>query len=163
MEQLQSHIWLKASSSMVKYFRISSYIRKPFLIYDFATAPLWISLYMKTILFSFLSVPPSHDISFYSYVSHVFGISCHLDLSCRLMSSPLTICLFFLPLGFSCSLMGSNVVHWLPYCLYGHFCILIASWPLLFILSPSSWGLSYVSERLSCPGRPMYSLLRSTV
>jgi hypothetical protein len=23
-----------------KYFRISSYIRKPFLIYDFATAPL---------------------------------------------------------------------------------------------------------------------------
>ncbi len=28
-----------------KYLRISSYIRKPFLIYDFATIPLWISLY----------------------------------------------------------------------------------------------------------------------
>jgi hypothetical protein len=28
-----------ASSYMIKYLRISSYIRKPFLIYDFATAP----------------------------------------------------------------------------------------------------------------------------
>ncbi len=41
---------------MGKYLRISSYIRKPFLIYDFATAPLWISLYMRKIWFSFLSV-----------------------------------------------------------------------------------------------------------
>ncbi len=56
MEQLQSHIWLTASSYMGKYFPISSYIRKPFLIYDFATAPLWISLYMRKILFYFLSV-----------------------------------------------------------------------------------------------------------
>jgi hypothetical protein len=54
MEQLQSNIWLTASSYMVKYLRISS--RKPFLIYDFATAPLWISLYMRKIFFSFLSV-----------------------------------------------------------------------------------------------------------
>jgi hypothetical protein len=29
MEQLQSHIWLTASSYLGKYFRISSYIRKP--------------------------------------------------------------------------------------------------------------------------------------
>jgi hypothetical protein len=36
--------------------RISSYIRKPFLIYDFVTAPLWISLYITKIWFSFLSV-----------------------------------------------------------------------------------------------------------
>ncbi len=34
MEQLQSHIWLTASSYMVKYLRISSYIRKPFIIYS---------------------------------------------------------------------------------------------------------------------------------
>jgi hypothetical protein len=34
---------------MGKYLRISSYIRKPFLIYDFATAPLLISLYMRKI------------------------------------------------------------------------------------------------------------------
>ncbi len=39
-----------------KYLRFSSYIRKPFLIYDFATAPIWISLYMRKIFFSFLSV-----------------------------------------------------------------------------------------------------------
>ncbi len=52
VEQLQSYIWLTASY-IGKYFRISSYIRKPFLIYDFATAPLWISLYMRKIWFSF--------------------------------------------------------------------------------------------------------------
>ncbi len=57
MEQLQSHIWLRASSDMGKYLRISSYIRKLFLIHnDFATAPLWISLYVRKILFYFLSV-----------------------------------------------------------------------------------------------------------
>ena len=31
--------WLKASSYTVKYLRISSYIRKPFLIYDFELIP----------------------------------------------------------------------------------------------------------------------------
>ncbi len=53
MEQLQSHIWLTASSYMGKYLCISSYIRKPFLIYDFATAQLWISLNVRRILRSF--------------------------------------------------------------------------------------------------------------
>jgi hypothetical protein len=28
-------------------------MRRPLVIYDFATAPFWISLYMRTILFSF--------------------------------------------------------------------------------------------------------------
>ncbi len=57
-ERLQSHIWLTASSyiPVFKYLRISSYIRKPLLIYDFATVPNWISLYLKKILFYFLSV-----------------------------------------------------------------------------------------------------------
>ncbi len=41
---------------MTKYLRIYSYIRKPFLIYDFATTPFWISLYTRKIVFSFLSV-----------------------------------------------------------------------------------------------------------
>jgi len=39
---------------MVKYLRISSYIRKPFLIYDFATDP--ILNFLSKILFSFPSV-----------------------------------------------------------------------------------------------------------
>jgi hypothetical protein len=56
MEKLQSHKWLTASSYMKKFFGISSYIRKPFFIYDLATAPLWISLFVRKILFSFLSV-----------------------------------------------------------------------------------------------------------
>ncbi len=41
---------------MVKYLSISSYIRKPFLIYDFPTDPIWTSLYMRKISFSFISV-----------------------------------------------------------------------------------------------------------
>ncbi len=56
---VRSHIWLTASSYMVKYLCdlcISSYIRKPFLIYNFAPDPIWISIYMREILFSFLSV-----------------------------------------------------------------------------------------------------------
>ncbi len=56
MEQLQSHRCLTASSNIRKYLSISSYIRNPFLIYDFATTPLWISLYMRKIWFTFLSV-----------------------------------------------------------------------------------------------------------
>ncbi len=46
----------KSSSYMVKYLRISSIIRKPFLIYDFVTVPIWISLCMRNIFFAFLSL-----------------------------------------------------------------------------------------------------------
>ncbi len=42
-----------SSSYMVKCLRISSYIRKPFLTYDFASAPFRIFLYMRKIWFSF--------------------------------------------------------------------------------------------------------------
>ncbi len=35
---------------------IQSYIRRPLVIFDFSTAPFWISLYMRKIQFSFLSV-----------------------------------------------------------------------------------------------------------
>ncbi len=55
-DRLQSHKWLTASSYMVIYLHISSYIRKPFLLYDFATDPIWISLHMGKILYSFFSV-----------------------------------------------------------------------------------------------------------
>ncbi len=41
---------------MGKNLRISSHISKPFLIYNFAPDPIWISLYMWKILFSVLSV-----------------------------------------------------------------------------------------------------------
>ncbi len=34
----------------------NSYMRRPLVIYDFATAPFWIFLYMKKKFFSFLSV-----------------------------------------------------------------------------------------------------------
>jgi hypothetical protein len=41
---------------MGKCKNISPYMRRPKVIYDFATAPLRISLYMRKISFSFLSV-----------------------------------------------------------------------------------------------------------
>ncbi len=45
LEQLQSHTYM--TNGLLIYGEIiSSYIRKPFLIYDFATAPLRISLYI---------------------------------------------------------------------------------------------------------------------
>ncbi len=53
-DRLQSHIWLTASSYMIKCLRISSYIRKPFLIYDFATANhLNFLIYEKNFVFFF--------------------------------------------------------------------------------------------------------------
>ncbi len=55
-KKIKFHKWLTASSYVVKYLRISSYIRKPYLKNDFATDPTWISLHMRKISFSFLSV-----------------------------------------------------------------------------------------------------------
>ncbi len=49
-ERLQSHMRKCANSK--------SYMRRPLVIYDFATAPFWISLYVMKILFSFWSVSP---------------------------------------------------------------------------------------------------------
>ncbi len=54
VEQLQSHIWGRASQYMRKCANISSYMRRPFVIY--ATAPFLISFYMREIWFSFWSV-----------------------------------------------------------------------------------------------------------
>jgi hypothetical protein len=42
-------------------------MRRPLVIYDFATAPFWISLYVRKILLSFLSVTGSKIYSFYSH------------------------------------------------------------------------------------------------
>jgi hypothetical protein len=46
-DRVQGHIWLTTASYMMKYL--------PFLIYmyDFAPDPIWISFYMRKILFSY--------------------------------------------------------------------------------------------------------------
>ena len=44
-----------------KYLCISSYIRKPFLIYDFAPDPIWIALYMSVFFFISASPPVCED------------------------------------------------------------------------------------------------------
>jgi hypothetical protein len=54
VEQLQSHIWGRAGFLyMRKCENISPYMKRPLVIYDFATAPFWITLYMRKIWFSF--------------------------------------------------------------------------------------------------------------
>ncbi len=65
---------------LVKYLRIFSYIRKPFLIYDFATAPFWISLYIyeeNLIFFFFLFDQCSH------FLSYVAELSASWQRCCR--------------------------------------------------------------------------------
>ncbi len=54
---------------MVKYFRISSYIMKPFLIYDFLTNPIWISLYIRKISFIFYQWIHLSQVSRNAYLS----------------------------------------------------------------------------------------------
>ncbi len=58
MEQLQSHIWLTASSYMGKSLRISSYIRKPFLIHIWLCncSTLNFLIYEENLIFFFISV-----------------------------------------------------------------------------------------------------------
>ncbi len=58
VDQLQSHIWLTASSYMGKYLRISSYIRKPFLIYDCSTMNF--PIYEENLIFFFISAASSY-------------------------------------------------------------------------------------------------------
>ncbi len=67
MEQLQSHIWLTASSCRGKICAFPH-------IYDFATAALWIYIYNRTIWFSFLSVQALTTFSaiFFQYSAQVF-------------------------------------------------------------------------------------------
>ncbi len=57
---------------MRKCENISPYMRRPLVIYGFATAPLWISLYMRKIWFSFLSV--------YNAFTHC---DTHIPILCR--------------------------------------------------------------------------------
>ncbi len=46
-DRVQSYVLLTASLYIVNYLRIPAYIRKLFLIYDFAPDPILTSLYMR--------------------------------------------------------------------------------------------------------------------
>ncbi len=62
-DRFQSHKWLKGSSVIIYglILRISSH-RKPFLIWLCTPHPIWISLYMRKIFFSFWSVWTEIDV-----------------------------------------------------------------------------------------------------
>ncbi len=86
-------MWLTASSYIV-YLRISSYIMKPFIIYDFAPDPIRISLYMRKMFFSFFN--SAHGINVNEVVwgiqHHTHLLPCYTYLPhpvCRLVKSEL--------------------------------------------------------------------------
>jgi hypothetical protein len=97
---------------MGKYLRIFSYIRKPFLIYNFANAPLSISLYMMKIRFFFQCLV----LSWFSWFSPSF-----LPLALSTVSN-LPFC--FRSVSLSLSLLPS----------YG--CFAVIFYPCLFALPP---------------------------
>ncbi len=66
---------------MLKHFE-SPYIRRPLVIYDFATAPLWISLYMRKLWFSFFISVHTHKWIPVSWACYQFSI-----LFCNLLES----------------------------------------------------------------------------
>ncbi len=80
-DRVQGHIWLTASTCLVKNLRISSYIGKPFLKYDFAPDPIWISLYkwgkfsVLSVFESFLYLSISHPSLSQSILLLVFNLS----------------------------------------------------------------------------------------
>ena len=59
---------------MKKCANISPYMRRPLVIYDFATAPLWISLYMRKIWF-FLSVYSVSSLYIYYSMEKAFTVT----------------------------------------------------------------------------------------
>jgi hypothetical protein len=96
MRKCRRDTWLTASSEssyLVKYLCISSYIRKIFLIYDFVTDHIHISLCMRKISLSFLSVF-IHFLLFNGYVLHV-NETCFLCEEMYLISECWLLCLFF--------------------------------------------------------------------
>ena len=70
---------------MGKNLRISSNIRKPLITYDFAPDPIWISLYIRKVLFSFLSV---------YLISRLFLFIKRLPAPGQILSGQLAPCLF---------------------------------------------------------------------
>ncbi len=50
------HTDKKENKIFLMHMEIHSQMRRPLVLYDFSTTPFWISLYMRKILFSFLSV-----------------------------------------------------------------------------------------------------------
>ncbi len=55
-KRLQSHIWLKASSYLIIYLRISSYITKPFLIWLSNRSHLNFLMYEENFILFFINV-----------------------------------------------------------------------------------------------------------
>ncbi len=74
---MPSYIWLTASSYFLKYLRNSSYtvLGSPFLIYDFAPDPVWISLYMSKIFNLFYQCKLKLQVAHYLALNRCYGFN----------------------------------------------------------------------------------------
>ncbi len=68
VKQLQSHIWLTASSYMGKYLLISSYNRKPFPIWHCNCSTLNFLIYEENLIFFFISAKLNCIIAIIGYL-----------------------------------------------------------------------------------------------
>ncbi len=100
---------------MRKCANISAYMRRPFVIYDFATAPLWIYLYMRKIWFSFyqciLPPPPPHFsllTTFKETILVIFAGSLRIKVQCKLCTDVNKFCII--------SIVHLWVVFWFVCC-----------------------------------------------
>ncbi len=80
MEQLQCHIWIRPPHILGNIFAFPHILGSPS-SYDFATAPLWISLYMRKICFPFFWVQASTVHNYIQYtVNQPFYYWCDMIL-----------------------------------------------------------------------------------
>ncbi len=101
---------------MTKYLRISSYIRKPFLIYDFATDPLNFLIFEKNFIFFFISVASGEE----GYVLNLFVSKIWTGLHLKYWISPSFYTLFlflfyFISIAEVYQLWALSSLHWKNY------------------------------------------------
>ncbi len=104
---------------MRKCANISPYMRRPLVIYDFATAPFWISLYMRKILFYFLSVCLSQSLlplNLSPFLFSLFWISVSVCLLFFYVSLCISVSLCFILLS---QLLQSLSVSFFAWFLFG--------------------------------------------
>ncbi len=148
---------------MGKCANISPYMRRPLVINDFATAPLWISLYMRKIWFSFLSVHPyihPHLLCLYHPILCINPNIIYIYPSLLCINASF-LCIYHLLLyAFTSS---STSMHWpsssLPLLdlLFYTFFLLFYAFAILFLASISSFSFSSCTNTpLRCTSNPHF-------
>ncbi len=148
---------------MRKYLTIP-YMIRPFVTYDFGSNPFWVSLYMRKILFSFLSVCPVLLLTF--LMAYLFIINLltkdgavtrstkllFCSFSCETCCSDLFACMWCIMCGSMAIMLepSFSICSLCPFSTWSWFAILSRSWcscvvgisrsgAMLFLRMPRSW------------------------